>query len=113
MKKGNDAVDELQRNFDEESEPLRMHVHLKEILKSRNMSQRELAKLTDIRPAAISELANNQRTTINREHVERIARVLKIERLDELITFELESELWTMGTRKEQTLYLDDNPTQE
>lgn len=112
MERDNDVWGEINQEI-EEYDPLRIHVRLKEILKEKGISQKELAKMTDIRPAAISELANNLRTTINREHIEKIAHVLGIERLDELITFELESELWTMGNRREQQVYLDDNSTKD
>lgn len=65
---------------------MKLYVKLTEILKERNMTQKELAELTEIRPAAISELANNQRRSINREHIERIAEALGIKDISELIT---------------------------
>lgn len=76
---------------------LRIYIKLKEVLHERKISQKELAKLTNIRPAAISELANNQRSTINKEHVEKIAEALHITDLSELIVFELETELISMS----------------
>jgi DNA-binding Xre family transcriptional regulator len=65
---------------------VKLRVKLDEVLKDRNMSQKELAKLTGIRPAAISELYNNQRKSINREHIEKIAAALNISDISELIT---------------------------
>jgi putative transcriptional regulator len=65
---------------------VKLRVKLDEVLKDRNMSQKELAELTGIRPAAISELYNNQRKSINREHIEKIAAALNISDISELIT---------------------------
>jgi putative transcriptional regulator len=65
---------------------VKLRIKLDEVLKDRNMSQKELAKLTGIRPAAISELYNNQRKSINREHIEKIAAALNISDISELIT---------------------------
>lgn len=114
MEKGKEALAALYNEAGEkERDPLRIHVRLKEVLKARGISQKQLAEMTNIRPAAISELANNLRTTINREHVERIAEVLGIERLDELIVFEHESELWNPGNRAEQQVYIDEGMTKE
>lgn len=69
---------------------MKLRVKLDEVLKDRNMSQKELAKLTGIRPAAISELYNNQRKSINREHIEKIAAALNISDISELITLDKE-----------------------
>jgi len=60
-------------------------VKLGDILKERNMTQIELKELTDLRPAAISEIVNNQRRSINRDHLERIADALDITDINELI----------------------------
>lgn len=98
MKTGKEALDALNTpTLEHEVDPLRIYVKLKEVLKERGISQKELAEATKIRPAAISELANNQRTTINKEHVEKIAAYLNISNLSELITFETESELMSMS----------------
>lgn len=69
---------------------MKLRVKLDEVLKDRNMSQKELAELTGIRPAAISELYNNQRKSINREHIEKIAAALDISDISELITLNKE-----------------------
>lgn len=69
---------------------MKLRVKLDEVLKDRNMSQKELAELTGIRPAAISELYNNQRKSINREHIEKIAAALNISDINELITLNKE-----------------------
>ncbi|WP_270172593.1 helix-turn-helix domain-containing protein [Paenibacillus sp. SYP-B4298] len=52
------------------------------------MTQKQLSELTGIRPAAISEICNNQRTSINREHIEKIAHCLDIQDIRDLIRLE-------------------------
>lgn len=100
--KDNEILEALYTDYDgEERDPLRIVVRLKEVLKEKGVTQKELATMTGIRPAAISELANNLRTTINREHVELIIEALEINRIEELFTLELESEIWNMSTRNE------------
>lgn len=70
---------------------MKIRIRLDEVLKARNnMTQKQLADMTKIRPAAISELYNNQRKTINKEHLEKIADALNIEDINELITIEKE-----------------------
>jgi putative transcriptional regulator len=67
----------------------RIVITLDKVLAERNnMSQKELAEKTGIRAAAISELYNNQRKSINKEHLEKIAEVLEIEDIRELIAIE-------------------------
>ncbi|AIM17288.1 DNA-binding protein [Bacillus sp. X1(2014)] len=71
---------------------MKLYVRLTEVLKERGMTQKELAELTGIRAAGISELANNQRKSINREHLEKIAAVLNITDISELIEFKKEGD---------------------
>lgn len=40
---------------------MQLKVRLKEVLEERKMTQKELAEMTNLRPAWISELANNAR----------------------------------------------------
>lgn len=60
-------------------------VNIKYLLKERNISLRELSRLTDIRHAALSELANQKRKNINFSHIERIAVALNINDIREII----------------------------
>lgn len=62
-----------------------LRVKLKEILDDRKITQKQLHEMTGIRTAAISELYNNQRKTINREHLTKIATALEIKDVTELI----------------------------
>lgn len=66
---------------------MKLVIKLTDILAERHMTQRELAAITGIRPAAISELANNMRTSINRDHLEKIAEALGIEDVRDIIEF--------------------------
>lgn len=67
---------------------MRLIIRLSDILKERGMTQKHLSELTGIRPAAISEICNNQRTSINREHIEKIADCLGIHEIKDIIHFE-------------------------
>lgn len=64
-----------------------LNVKLKWLLYERGVSQKELAEMTGLRPNTISEIANNQRSTINREQISIICDALDITDLNEL--FEL------------------------
>ncbi|MEK3888422.1 helix-turn-helix domain-containing protein [Bacillus sp. FSL K6-3431] len=50
-----------------------------------NISLRELSRLTDIRHAALSELANQKRENINFNHIEKIAEALHISDIRDII----------------------------
>lgn len=67
---------------------MKLRIKLAEALEARNMTQKQLADMTKIRPAAISELYNNFRASINKEHIEKIADALNITDINELITLE-------------------------
>ncbi len=64
---------------------MKIRVRLKEVLKEQGMSQKELAKKTGLRESTISDICRNSRTVINFEHLARIAEVLKIVDIAELI----------------------------
>lgn len=75
-----------------------LRVKLDEILKNRNnMTQKELIELIkertgkDVRAAAISELYNNQRKSLNKELIETIASVLEITNISEFISLDKKS----------------------
>lgn len=67
-----------------------VYLKLKEVLKERGITQKELAEMTGIRPTTISEMVNNQRSTINKEHLRKIIEVLEIEDIREIIDFRKE-----------------------
>ncbi|WP_081949728.1 helix-turn-helix domain-containing protein [Paenibacillus durus] len=49
------------------------------------ISLRELSRLSDVRHAALSELANGKRESISFSHIERIVQALKIRDIREII----------------------------
>ncbi|WP_141336207.1 helix-turn-helix transcriptional regulator [Paenibacillus sp. tmac-D7] len=61
-----------------------IRVRLKEILEEKGLSQRELARLTGLRPNTISHLCSNTATSIYFDTLETICKTLNI-RLEELI----------------------------
>ncbi|SDE46033.1 DNA-binding transcriptional regulator, XRE family [Paenibacillus sp. UNCCL117] len=67
-------------------------VQLSALIKSRGISLRELSRLADVRHAALSELANGKRTSINFSHIEKIAEALDIEDIREILTLVENSE---------------------
>ncbi|WLR53350.1 helix-turn-helix transcriptional regulator [Bacillus tianshenii] len=75
---------------------LKIRINLDKVLKERKMKQKELNDLIEqkfgenkrLRPATISEICNNQRSTINKEHIELIASALEIKDVTKLLSFE-------------------------
>lgn len=63
-------------------------VHIKNLVEKNEISLRELSRLTDIRHAALSELANQKRENINFRHIEKIADALDIDDIREIISLE-------------------------
>jgi putative transcriptional regulator len=62
-----------------------LYVKLAEILEERNITRTALAEMTGLRPNVVSEICNNQRTTVNREHLARIAKALEITDVSRLL----------------------------
>ncbi|PYI51478.1 helix-turn-helix domain-containing protein [Paenibacillus flagellatus] len=60
-------------------------VKIPELLKQRGISLRELSRLSDVRHAALSELANGKRANINFSHIEKIADALGISDIREIV----------------------------
>ncbi|MET3507882.1 helix-turn-helix domain-containing protein [Halalkalibacter oceani] len=60
-------------------------IKIKDLLERNNLSLRELSRLTDIRHATLSELANHKRQNINFQHIEKIADALNITDIREII----------------------------
>ncbi|MGM7641060.1 helix-turn-helix domain-containing protein [Neobacillus sp. C211] len=55
------------------------------ILEERNMSIRQLSLLSGVRQAALNQLVNQQRQNINFSHIEKIAKALKINDMNQII----------------------------
>lgn len=60
-------------------------VNIHKLTEKHNISLRELARLADIRHAALSELQSGKRENINFAHIERIAEALDIDDIREII----------------------------
>lgn len=63
----------------------KVEIGLKELVKNRGISLRELARLSDIEPSIINKLANGKREKIYLPHIERIADALEIDDISEII----------------------------
>ena len=59
-------------------------IKLKEILAERNMTQSELAKLSNLSETAISMFARGQGNSINKEYLSKIATITNISEILEL-----------------------------
>jgi putative transcriptional regulator len=62
-----------------------LYIRLKEVLQERNLSQKQLAQMTGLREATVSEITRNTKTSINVEHLAKILRALNINDLNKLI----------------------------
>lgn len=65
-----------------------MHVKLKEVMDERGLTQAKLSEMTGIRQAAISEIANNRRDTINKGHLETICKALDIKDFNDILEWD-------------------------
>ncbi|AIQ45044.1 Cro/Cl family transcriptional regulator [Paenibacillus sp. FSL R7-0273] len=63
----------------------RVIVKIPQLTKKHGISLRELSRISDVRHAALSELANNKRESINFNHIIRIAESLDIDDIREII----------------------------
>ena len=63
----------------------KVEVIINDLLAERQMSLRELARLSGIEPSNLSNLANGKRQKIYLEHIERIADALEIDDISEII----------------------------
>lgn len=63
----------------------KVKVKIHELVNQRGISLRELSRLTDIRHAALSELANQKRQNINFSHIEKIADTLELDDIRDII----------------------------
>lgn len=64
---------------------LYFQLKLKELLQKKGISQKELAGLTGLREATISELVNDTRSAYNKKHLLKIMEVLKVYNLNEIL----------------------------
>lgn len=79
MEKGKKAVEELHKSN------WYIEIRLGDILKKREMTQKELADITKLRPNAISNLSRGYIDRVQLEHLARIAEKLDIRDMNELL----------------------------
>lgn len=65
---------------------MELYVRLDEILDERGITRKKLAEMSGLRPNVISEICNNQRTTVNRIHIGKIAEVLEIKDVADILS---------------------------
>jgi transcriptional regulator with XRE-family HTH domain len=89
----NDEID------DEPEQPYRIELRLHMALKERNLKQRDLARMTGIRPNAISNIYRGFPERLSIDHIERIANALKIKDIRELLVLvsEEDHDFWQIG----------------
>ncbi|MEC1426613.1 helix-turn-helix transcriptional regulator [Bacillus sonorensis] len=63
---------------------MQLYVKLDEILRERGWSGKVLAEKSGVSENRISEIRGNQRTTINREHIAKVAKGLGLTDMNEL-----------------------------
>lgn len=57
---------------------MELYVKLDDLLAEIGMTKKELAEKAGLRPNVISEISQQQRTTVNRTHIGKICEVLEI-----------------------------------
>ncbi|MCR4352135.1 helix-turn-helix transcriptional regulator [Bacillus pumilus] len=63
---------------------MELYVKLDDLLAEIGMTKKELAEKAGLRPNVISELSQQQRTTVNRSHIGKICEVLEIRDMNKL-----------------------------
>lgn len=99
---GQFAIESLNRHMAEEQEHptvFRIELRLHYALKQRNLKQRDLARMTGLRPNAISNMYRGFPERLSIDHIERIANALKITDIRELIVLvpEDDHDFWQVG----------------
>jgi putative transcriptional regulator len=65
---------------------------IKQRLDEAGMTQKELAQITGLREAAISEMAKNSRTVINKAHLSKVMDALNITELSDILVVNIVDE---------------------
>ncbi|MFC4103625.1 helix-turn-helix domain-containing protein [Paenibacillus xanthanilyticus] len=68
---------------------VRVVTKVDQLLVAKNMTQIKLAELTELRPSTISEIVRGTRSVINKDHIAKIAEVLGIEDISEIIELQI------------------------
>lgn len=67
---------------------MELRMKLKEVIAERGLTQAKLSEISGVRPNIISEMSNNQRSSINREHIAALIKALNITDMNELFIIE-------------------------
>ncbi|MCQ4363040.1 helix-turn-helix transcriptional regulator [Mycobacterium gordonae] len=97
---GKAAIDAAAEPDVDKPEPTyRLEIRLHSALDKRNLKQRDLARMTGLRPNAISNLYRGFPERLSIDHLERIANALKITDIRELLVFvaEEDHDFWQVG----------------
>ena len=70
------------------AQSLALHVRLKDVLRERGMTQKELSRITGIRENTISEICREAKTVVNLNHLATIMHRLDITNVEDIITCE-------------------------
>lgn len=62
-----------------------IRIKLKEILQNNGLTQKQLSELTGIHESTLSDLSRGTRSTINKDHLERIMNALEIKEFDKVL----------------------------
>jgi putative transcriptional regulator len=65
----------------------RVEIKLKDLLKERNIEQKQLAEMTGLTERTISELVNNKVKRVPKEALEKIANALEIDKMSDILIF--------------------------
>lgn len=68
-----------------QNEPLVVELYINQALKRRGLNQKQLAEMTGIRPAAISQLCRGFVDRLNLDHIGRIGTALRVESIEEIV----------------------------
>ncbi|WP_314587903.1 helix-turn-helix transcriptional regulator [Paenibacillus terrigena] len=71
---------------------LKLTIKLKEVLKDRGITQKQLDEMSGVPQSKISVMCNNKLQELNMGNVEKIAHALGITDISELLQFEAESK---------------------
>ena len=67
---------------------MKIQLRVKELIAEKGITQKELAKLTGLREATVSDITRGTRTGVNFEHLAKIAEALNINDISEIIELE-------------------------
>jgi transcriptional regulator with XRE-family HTH domain len=62
-----------------------INIKVQDLLDERGWTQKHLASITGLRTAAVSEICNNLRTSINKVHLEKIAEAFGLSDINQLM----------------------------